>query len=234
MSTLNPPKRISKRHELREDAVITWYARAWAYFDENRKLVYGILAGVLVLVLAIVGYVLYQNQQSREAEQMLGAVVGLYEQGLYQEALDGTIDVLGLLEIADEYGGTGSGNLAHFYAADALYNLGEYERALEHFQAFDRMDGFIGASALAGEAAVYENLGEYERAAGRYLDAARFFENELGSPRYLLSAGRAFEAAGAYAEAQSAYEQIREDYPDSNIANQVDVYISRAAAKQNS
>lgn len=234
MSTLNPPKRISKRHELREDAVITWYARAWGYFDQNRMLVYGMLAGLLVVVLGIVGYVLYQNQQSQEAEQMLGAVVGLYEQGSYQEALDGTADRLGLLEIADAYGGTSAGNLAHFYAADALYNLGEYDRALDHFQAFDRIDGFIGASALAGEAAVYENLGEYERAADRYLDAARFFENELGSPRYLLSAGRAFEAAGAFAQAQSAYEQIRDDYPNSDLANQADIYIARAAARQNS
>jgi len=234
MSTLNPPKRISKRHELREDAVITWYARALGYFDQNRKVVYAAIAGLLVVVLAIVGYALYQKQQSREAEQLLGAVIGLYESGDYREALDGMAGTTGLLEIAGEYGGTTAGNLAHFYAADALYNLGEYESALEHFQDFDRVDGFLGASALAGEAAVYENLGEFERAAGRYLEAARFYDNLLTSPRYLMSAGHAFEAAGAFAEAQSAYEQIQERYPDSNLASQVDVYIARAQAKQNS
>lgn len=234
MSTLNPPKRISKRHELREDAVITWYARALGYFDENRKLVYAIVAGLLLVIVAIVGYVLYQNNQNAEAEELLAEVVGLYETGSYQEALEGTVDTIGLLEIADDYGGTTSGNLAHFYAADALYNLGEYDRALEHFRAFDKVDGFIGASALAGEGAVYENLGEYERAAERYLAGAGFYENELSSPRYLLSAGRAFEAAGSYEEAQEAYERIREEYPNSNLASQVDVYIARAAAKQGS
>lgn len=234
MSTLNPPKRISKRHELREDAVITWYARAVGYFDENRKLVYAVLAGLLLVVLAIVGYVLYQNKQSAEAEELLAAVVGFYEAGSYQEALEGTVDTIGLLEIAEGYGGTTAGNLAHFYAADALYNLGEYERALDHFASFERVDGFIGASALAGEGAVYENLGEYERAAERYLDAARFYPNELSSPRYLLSAGRAFETAGSYAEAQRAYEQIQDEYPDSNLASEIDVYIARAAAKRTS
>jgi tetratricopeptide (TPR) repeat protein len=115
-----------------------------------------------------------------------------------------------------------------------LYNLGEYERALEHFQEFDRMEGFIGASAVAGEAAVYENLGEYERAANGYLDAARYFENMLASPRYLMDAGRAFEASGAYSEAQRAYEQILEDYPESNLAAQAEVYIARAQARQDS
>lgn len=234
MSTLNPPKRISKRHDLREDAVITWYARAWGYFDQNRKVVYGAIAGLVVVIALIIGWVLYQNQQAAEAEERLAGIVSVYEEGSYQEALDGTADQLGLLEIAGEYGSTDAGNLAHFYAADALYNLGEYDRALEHFQEFDKPDGFLGASAIAGAAAVYENRGEHERAADLYMEAARFFTNPLSSPQYLLNAGRAYESAGDFAEAQRAYEQIREDYPDSNIAAQVDVYIARAAAKQNS
>lgn len=214
--------------------MITWYARAWGYFDQNRKLVYAVIAGVVLVILAIIGYIFYQNEQGREAEELLGSVVSFYEAGSYQEALDGTAGTIGLLEIADEYGGTDAGNLAHFYAADALYNLGEYERALEHFQEFDKIEGFIGASAIAGEAAVYENLGEYERAANRYLDAAEFFENTLASPRYLMDAGRAFEAAGVYSEAQRAYGQILEDYPESNLAAQAEVYIARAQARQES
>ena len=234
MSTLNPPKRISKRHDLREDTVITWYARAWGYFDQNRKVVYGAIAGLVVLVALVVGWVLYQNQQSQEAEERLAQIVGTYEAGSYQEALDGTAENLGLLEIADQYGSTDAGNLAHFYAADALYNLGDYERALEHFEEFDKPDGFLGASAIAGAAAVYENQENFQRAADLYMEAADFFENPLSSPQYLLSAGRAYESAGAYAEAQRAYEQIRDDYPDSNIASQVEIYIARAAAKQNS
>ena len=234
MSTLNPPKRISKRHDLREDAIITWYARAWGYFDENRKVVYGAVAGLVVLIALIVGWVVYQNQKSQEAEELLAGIVAAYEASSYQEALDGTADQLGLLEITEEYGSTDAGNLAHFYAADALYQLGEYDRALEHFQEFDKPDGFLGASAIAGAAAVYENREEHERAADLYMEAAQFFENPLSSPQYLMNAGRAYEAAGDYGEAQRAYELIREDYPDSNIASQVEVYIARAAAKQNS
>lgn len=234
MSTLNPPKRISKRHDLRKDAVITWYARAWGYFDENRNIVYGVIAGIVVLIALIVGWVVYQNQRSQEAEDLLAGIVGVYEEGSYQEALDGTVDHLGLLEIADEYGSTDAGNLAQFYAADALYNLGEYDRALEHFQAFDKPDGFLGASAIAGAAAVYENREEFDRAADLYMQAAEFFENPLTSPQYLLSAGRAYESAGEFDEARRAYEQIQNEYPDSNIADEVEVYIARAAAKQNS
>ncbi|MEX0747870.1 MAG: tetratricopeptide repeat protein [Rhodothermales bacterium] len=234
MSTLNPPKKISKKHELREDKVVTFYARAWQYFDQNRTLVYGILAGIVLVAVAIVGYVFYQSRQSERANELLGQIVGLYEQGSYQEALDGTDDRVGLLEIADEYGSTDAGNLAHFYAADALFQLGEYDRALEHFDEFDKSEDFIGASAIAGQAAVYENKGEYSRAGDHYRRAALHFENELNSPQYLLDAGRSYELAGDFAEAQEVYEMIRDDYPESNLATNIEVYIARAAARQKS
>lgn len=234
MSTLNPPKGISRKHELREDKVVTFYARAWEFFDRNRKLVYGALAGLVVVVIAVIGYVLYQNQQAAEAEQHLAQIISLYEQGSYQEALDGTMDRLGLLEIAEEYGGSQAGNLAHFYAADALYQLGEYDRALEHFGAYDASRDFIGASAVAGQAAVYENRGEFERAAELYRRAANLYENPLSTPEYLVSAGRSYELAGRYEEAQEVYRSVLEEYPDSEPASNIEAYIARAAAKQQS
>lgn len=231
MSTLNPPKHISKRHELREDKVITFYARAWAYFDAHRMQVYGALAALVVLVLGVVGYVLYQNQQAAEAERLLGQIVGVYEQGTYQQALEGTPERPGLLTIADEYGGTEAGNLARFYAADAYYQLGEFDQALEYFQAFDPTEDFIGASAIAGEAAVYENQEAYEQAGDRYREAALFFENDLSSPRYLLNAGRAYELAGNLEAAREAYELIRTRFPESELASGVDFYLARVDAK---
>lgn len=234
MSTINPPKSISRRQELREDKVVTFYARAWEFFDQNRKLVYGVLAGLVLLVAAAIAYVFYQSEQAAEAERHLAQIVALYEQGSYQEALDGTPDRLGLLEIADEYGRTPAGNLAHFYAADALYQLGEYDRALEHFGAFDASSDFIGASAVAGQAAVHENRGEFEQAARLYRRAASLYENPLSTPQYLVSAGRAYELAGMYDEAREVYETVREEYPDSEPAGDIEAYIARAAAKQQS
>lgn len=234
MATLNPPKRISRRHELREDKVITFYARAWEFYDQNRKLVYGVAAGLIVLVIAIVGYVLYQNRQAKEAERILGGTVALYESGALREAIEGTADQLGLVEIAEEYGNTPAGNLAHFYAADAYYQLGEYDRALEHFEAYDESKDFLGAASLAGAAAVYENREEYARAAELYRRAARLFESELTTPEYLLKAGRAYELAGDYAAALAAYQTIRDEYADSDPAGEIEVFIARVEAKQQS
>ncbi len=232
-TTSSTTARPSKRQEGREDRLVTFYARAWGFFDRNKTLVYGALAGLVLLVFLIAGYLYYQSQQAEEAETRLGQIVGVYERGEYQSALDGTGDRLGLLAIAEEYGSTPSGNLAHFYAADALYQLGEYDRALEHFQAYDKEENLLGASAIAGEAAIYANRGAFAEAAERYEEAAGFLESEATSPAYLLSAGRAYEEAGNFSAAIAAYEEIGERYPETSEAQEAQRYLARARAQQN-
>lgn len=232
MSALNPPKKISKRQELRQDQVITFYAKAWDFFDKNRKLVYSILAGLVVVVLIAVGAAVYLNLQQREAQELLGGIISVYEQGDFRAALDGTEDRPGLLEIADEYGMTEAGNMATYYAADALFRLGEYDQALQYFQRFDKDENLIGASALAGEASIYESRGEYERAGNLFRQAALLFENEFTSSQYLLDAGRAYEKAGAFNQARAVYEEIRERFPESSVASGIDFYIARVDAKE--
>ena len=232
MSTLNAPKKLSRRHELRQDQVVTVYARAWDFVDKHRTLVWGLLGGLVLLVGLIVAYVFYQQAQEAEAQEALAVPIRLYEAESYREALDGPEGEMGLLAVADEYGGTDAGDLAHFYAADALYRLGEYEEALEHFQAFDGDDAYLEASALAGEAAVHENLEDFARAGQLYEEAAERFESELTTPRFLFGAGRAYEAAGDYAAAEAAYEALKEGFPDAPAAQNVDAYLARVAALQ--
>ena len=229
-----PPRNISRKHELREDKVVTFYARAWRFADAHRTAVYAAGAALVALVASLVGYAFWQGQRAAEAEALLAAALPLYEEASHRQALDGSLERLGLLEIADSYGGTPAGNLARFYAADALFKLGEYDRALSYFQDFDKGSNFIGAGALAGEAAAWEQREEYVRAADLYRRAARHFESELTTPEYLLYAGQLYEQAGRYEDAVEQYEAVESEYPESSQAANIRVYIARAAAKQSS
>jgi tetratricopeptide (TPR) repeat protein len=202
------------------------------FYDEYRRVAQGIGVGLLVLVLAIPGYIYYHNQQEQAANQRLGQILPVYEQGNYQQALDGSGDNAGLLTIADEYSGTDAGNLATFYAANALYRLEEYDRALTYFQRFEKGENFIGASAFAAQAAIQENKGNYEQAAELYEQAASQYENKLTAPRFLLNAGQAYEEAGRYEAAMTAYQQIQEEYPDSDQASNAERYRARAKVRQ--
>lgn len=227
MPMLKAPRQVSRRQELRRDVVVTGFARVVQWYNEFRNYLIGAGIGLLVIIFAGIGYGFYQQNQSVKAAERLGAIVRLYEQGQYRQALDGTEQQVGLLELADRFSGTDDGNLAAFYAGDALFRLGEKEQALTYFRRYDKGDDYIGASAYAGEAAVLEDQGDHERAADLYLRAVDAFPNPLTSPDYLLGAARNFEQVGDFDEARSAYERITEDYPDVPSAQAAEVFLAR-------
>ncbi len=231
MATLKAPKSISKRHELRQDQAVTIFVRIQEFIYQNRTLAYGIAGAAVLVVLLLIGYIYVQSQRGVEAQDLLGGIVLVYEQGRYQEALDGTVDHPGLLVIAEDYGGSEAGNMARFYAADALFRLGQYDQALEYFEAFDKGNHIVGASALAGEAAIYETKGDFARAGALYRRAALQYEDGLTSPEYLHASGRSYEKAEQYQDARNAYQMIRDRFPESAHAQGIDYYLARVAAK---
>ncbi len=232
MSMLNPPKTVSRRHELREDQLATATARGLTIWEQHRTLLIGLGAGLLVLIAAAVAYTLWQNQRDQAAAEELGLILTHYEQGRYAEALDGTADRRGLLEIADEYGSTDTGNLATFYAADALYQLERYDEALTYFERYDAGEDILGASALAGQAAVKEQQGEHAEAARLYERAAAAYESPATAPDYLMAAGRAYAAAGDTEAAVEVYQAFLEDYEESPNAPIVEALLAQAQAGQ--
>ena len=227
MSTYKAPKRMTRRQELREDKVVTLYSRFMEYFDENRNVVFGILGGIVLIVIMGFGYGFFKDQQENQAQEVLSRAVRLYEADNWREALDGSGSTTGLLEVVDKFGGTTAGNLAVYYAADSYLNLEEHEEALKMFNRFNHNADALGAGAYAAEAAIYEDQGEYDKAADRYKSAAMIFESDFTSARYLVSAGRNYERAGNYKDAIEMYESIREDFPDSEQAQNVDLFLAR-------
>jgi TolA-binding protein len=230
MSTLTPTRKVSRRHELREDKVITFSARVLDFFESNRRLVYSIFGVIIVFVAVSLYYSQMQGSKNLEATSEMAEAIRRFEAGEFAAALDGDISFKGLLEVIDDYGSTDAGNLARFYAASALFQEDEYDRALTFFEDFKKDANYLGASAIAGEAAVYEVKGDFDRAAKLYLRAANLLHSVVVAPDYLLNAGRAFENAGDATSAKRAYEQIKEDYPDAPQARDIDFYIGRASA----
>jgi tetratricopeptide (TPR) repeat protein len=231
MSTLKPTRKISRRHELREDSVITASSRLLDVAKGNQNLVTIGAIGVIALIAAFFGFRYYQGQQEVKAAEAVASAVQAYEDGRYQEALSGVAGSLGLTGVINQYGSTPTGNLARFYAADAQYRLGEFDEALTNFQKYDKSRDYLGASAYAGEAAIMSTRGEHARAAELYVRAAEVFESDLTSPQYLLDAAGAYESAGNFSKATQVLERIKEDYPSSAAARDTDLVLARVNAK---
>lgn len=231
MSTLKPTRRISRRHELREDKVVTASSRVLDAARGNLNMVTMAAIAVIVLIVGFFGLRYYQGQQEAKAGELVAGAVRSYENGQYREALDGVAGSMGLTEVVDRYGSTPTGNLAKFYAADANYRLGEYEAAAQLFRSYDKKRDYIGASAYAGEAAILESQGEFEKAAALYEKAAEIFVSELTTPQYLFDAAVAYESAQEYSKARALLERVKEDYPASNAARDADLVIARVNAE---
>ena len=230
MSTLNPTRKVSRRHELREDTVVTAYARALNVLENHTTMVYGV-AGAIVLVVALfLGYNWNQNRQNETAMSEMAVAVQKYENGEYTASLEGDASFAGLVEIADRFGGTASGNLAHYYAGDAYFRTGDVDNALAHFEAYSKDANYLGASAFAGEAAAHELKGDHKKAGDLFMRAARVFKSEITSPIFLESAARAYSSAGDSRKATEAYQAIQDDFPDSASARNVDFFLAQINA----
>jgi len=230
MSTLNPTRKVSRRQELREDTVVTMYARALNILENNRQAVIGVAAGIIAVVVLVLAWNWYQGNRNEQALSEMAEAVRMYEAGSWQAALDGNVSYLGLLDIVDSYGGTNSGNLARFYAADALFRTGDMDRALEMFESYSKGNDYIGASAFAGEAAIHEIQEDHGRAGDLYMRAANVFSSDITSPMYLSNAARAYTQAGNTDDAIDALEMIQDDYPESQAARSVEFKLSQLRA----
>ena len=232
MAQINPPRTLttSRPNDLNEDVVVTTASRGSEFFEDHQTAIVGAIIGVVLLAFAVIGWRVWQDNRSAEGQRLLGAILSEYEAGNYQAALDGTADAPGLLEIADDYGSTSTGEQAAFFAADALYQLGETDRALELFEDYDG-DGLMAASAIAGQAAIAEQNGDPARAAGLYERAASEYDSPASTPGYLLDAARAYRAAGDTDGAAEVLNRVVDEWEDAPEARAAQVELGMVAAQ---
>lgn len=231
MAQINPPKSLTptRPYDTADAAVATTYSRGQEFFEDHRNAIIGVIGALVVLAILVIGWRTWQDRRSSDAQVLLGTILTEYENGNYQTALDGTDTTPGLLEIADEYGSTATGQQATFFAADALYQLGETDRALEMFEGYDG-SGIMAASALAGQAAIFEANEDAQRAAGLYMRAAESYTSPASTPGYLLDAARAFLTAGDASAAEEALTRVVEDWDATPEAQTAQMELGAALA----
>jgi tetratricopeptide (TPR) repeat protein len=209
--------------------LISTYAQTVDFYEKNKKSI-GIGVAVLVVaVFAIVAYVNNQETNNEKASAELAKVVSYFDSGNYRLAVDGApeMNVPGLRSIVDNFGGTTSGNHARFYLASALYNLGEYEAALEEFSSFDGSGDMLRIARLAGMASCYEALKNYREAAEHYENAASLVPTDVSVPENLYHAARNFALGGNKERAIELYERLKKNHSTNTYGREADRHIAQ-------
>lgn len=207
-------------------------AKAEQFVEKNKKkLTIGAVA-VVVVALAIWAYValVAQPRQVRAAEDMFAAEQW-FNQGDFEKALNGDDQFLGFTDIIDEYGCTKSGNLAKYYAGICQLNLGQYNEAIDLLKSYKGKDAFTGAEALMLIGDAYAEMENAKDAVSYYEKAAAKASNFIISPTALWKAGMMYIALGNNESATKAFQQIKDNYPESPEYSEVDKYIAYAENK---
>lgn len=191
-----------------------------------------IVMAIAAIVVIVVGSMMYQTYVSeprtKEASEAIFQAQNYFAAQEYEKALNGDDQGnMGFIQIADEFSGTPSGNVANAYAGLALAQSGRYEEAIPYLKAFDGSDKMVAPGVLGALGNCYANTGDLSAAVSKFIEAAKVADNNTVSPYCLMQAGLIYEKQGNKTEALKVYTQIKEKYFASVQAESIDKYINR-------
>ena len=217
-------------------------AQSEAFISKYKKqLIIGIVA-VVVIVGGTFAYIYgYAKPREEKAQELLGNVMQKYVMKQdFENALKGDAQTPGLTKIAETYGSTDAGNVANYEAGICYFQMGKIKEAIASLEKFStKGDNTISAQAVAALANCYAADGQIDKAIETFKEAAKEADNDATSPDYLMEAALLLENQNKKEEALKIYEQIKAEYPRSQIVqpqsvggayvSQIDKYIERVS-----
>jgi tetratricopeptide (TPR) repeat protein len=185
----------------------------------------GVIAVLVMAFLAVNSYVV-KPRIAVAAHEMYKAQQ-YFAKDSFMLALQGDdFESIGFEAISSKYSLTTSGNLAKAYAGICYYNLGEYEEAIRCLSAYDGNDNYFTPSVTGLIGDCYVELGESSKAI-RYFSKAASSGNEVIAPIFLKKTAVVLESTGETNKALKNYLELKEKYPLSQEAQDIDKYIAR-------
>lgn len=201
------------------------------FYASNKKQINMAIIAIVVLIGGYVGYKkLIVEPMEIETQKEIFMPQKYFEMDSFALALNGNDKFKGFEAIAEEYGASKVGNLAHYYAGICNLRTGQYEAAIEHLEDFSTENLLIGPLAEGAIGDAYVELGDLDKGVNHYMKAARISKNKLTSPVFLKKAGMVYEEKQSYGDALEAYQTIKKDFAESQEAQDIDKYIARAKA----
>lgn len=183
-----------------------------------------------LLLFIIIGYficILHSIFLQEEAWEMLFYPRQLFVQNSIKKSLSGKkLGYLGFIDIVNIYPKTKSGNIANFYAGVCYYKLRKYKKAIKFFKAFSSKDEILSAIKYGIIADSFVELKKNERAIQYYIKAVYKINNKFTTPFYIRQVAILYLISNKYKESKINFYRIRNKYPTSPFAKDIDTYLS--------
>lgn len=203
------------------EALANEFNKAQTLVEKNKNIITYIGGAILLGVVGYLAFNWYANKQDEEAQAALFPIVSKIEadssKGLSKD----------FIKVADEFGMSKAGNLAHFYAGVAALKDGKYDEAIEQLKDFSSNDLLIQARAYSLIGDAYVEKKAYSDAVDYYKKASDYKPNKFFTPVYLMKLAGAYEANKENEKALEAYTSIVEKYEDSQESALAKKYKSK-------
>lgn len=203
------------------------------FIETNQKSLTIIVLAILIVVGGYLGYKkLYLAPMEEKAQSQIFAAEQYFEKDSFKLALNGDGNYLGLLDIIEKYSPTETANLAYYYAGISYRGLGKYQEAINYLKKFNAGDLIVTPIAFGAIGDCYVELNNLSEGIDYYEKAASYRDNEFTTPLFLKKAGVVYESTKKYGKAIELYEQIKDKFPKSTEARDIEKEIARAKSLQ--
>ena len=212
-------------------------SRSEQWLEKNQKIVYTILGAFLFVLLAYLAYDRFVSEPKEiKAANHLAYSKSIFNKAevatvnadsLYNVALNGADNKYGLLEVAKKYAGTDAGNLAKYIAGMSYIKMSDYKNAIELLGDFSSDDELLGPIAKGKIGDAFADIDQLDEAYNYYKQAIDLKENDFTS-LYLFKAGNTAMELGKFNEALGMFQKIKDNYPKSEEAKSIQIFINRA------
>ena len=210
----------------RQEKIEETVSKTEQFYNENKKTIWGCIIAAAVIALGVLAYnQFYLKPKVAEAQEQAYPAEAAFRAGNFELALNGDGNNFGFAQIIDEYGSK-AGKAMPFYAGVCALQLKDYEAAVDYLKKYKGKDPILAARAQACLGDALAGLERYEDAAAQFEKAAGVSDNMFAAG-YLLKAAVTYEELGANDKALALYETIKDKYPQSMEAYDIDKYINR-------
>ena len=207
--------------------------RFFTFFSKYQNSIYGVIIGILVIILAILAFNrFYLQKKNAEASAQIQQPIHWFTQGdtaSLKLALEGDGENDGFLDIASGYKITKTANTANYYAGLTYMRLGQKDEALDYLKKFKKKEDVLWYACQATIGDLYDDQGDEAQAISYYEKAVKG-KDPYFTPIALFKLGQMYERQGDWKKAAAAYETIEKDFYAEYNKMSVAQYAERAKA----
>lgn len=226
----------TERHHLKENELAHLARGAQQLIETQSRQVTMILIGAAVVAVILIGYVTWRGSVNSRAQSLLAEATmietarvgpppapGTPSQGLSypneREKLQAALTKF--KAVADQYPSTDAGQFARYREATTQMALGNAKEAQAAYQQVIDTSGndLYGQMARLGQAQAQARSGQFDPAINTFRELSQRTDLSLPVDGILMQLGKTYLEAGKPAEAQTTFNKLVEEFPESPFSS---------------